>query len=123
VGGINFSALHDFHKENNALATVMLVEPRKEKDYGAVFLGNDQKIDRFNEKADEDKKHYMNAGVYCMRKDAFSHMPDGAFSLETDFFPSLVSDKKDFYGFPVDGVLIDIGTPERYKLAQKTLLS
>lgn len=119
--GIDLHALHDFHKKKNKLATVVLARPRKEKDYGAVFLEEDGKIGGFNEKAKENKTHFMNAGVYLMRKKVFGLMPRGVFSLETDFFPKLVGGA--FYGFPVDGDLVDIGTPERYHLANKIFSS
>lgn len=117
AGDIDFQALHDFHKAKNALATAILVRPREEKDYGAVFLGDDQKVQRFNERARENKEHFMNAGIYCMKKDALAYLPSGTSSLETDFFPRLVGGE--FYGFPVEGELVDIGTPERYKLANR----
>lgn len=115
--GINLPALHNFHKEKNALTTVALTQPRKEKDYGAVFLDKDKKINRFNEKQGYNENHFLNAGIYAMSKEVFSRMPEGNFSLETDFFPSLVGEA--FYGLPVGGEVIDIGTPERYKLASK----
>lgn len=119
TGGIDFKTFHDFHRSKNALATLMLTRPRKEKDYGAVFLEEDGKISGFNEKAKENKTHFMNAGVYLIEKKAFRLMPCGAFSLEIDFFPRLVGGA--FYGFPVDGDLIDIGTPERYRAANDIL--
>ncbi|MBI2033739.1 MAG: NTP transferase domain-containing protein [Candidatus Liptonbacteria bacterium] len=116
-GGIDLHKLHDFHKKKNTLATVVLARPRKEKDYGAVFLKEDGKIGGFNEKANENRTHFMNAGVYLMEKKSFELMPEGPFSLENDFFPKLVGGA--MYGFPVEGELIDIGTPERYRLANK----
>ncbi|OGY99889.1 MAG: hypothetical protein A2945_02755 [Candidatus Liptonbacteria bacterium RIFCSPLOWO2_01_FULL_52_25] len=118
---IDLHALHDFHRENDALVTLVLARPRNEKDYGAVFLGDDKKIHRFNEKADEHAEHFMNAGVYCMSREVFAHMPVGQFSLETDFFPKLVGGA--FYGFSVGGELVDIGTPERYVRANKVFSS
>jgi NDP-sugar pyrophosphorylase family protein len=48
-------------------------------------------------------------------------MPEGAFSLESDFFPKLVG--QEFYGFPTDAELVDIGTPERYERAQHIFFS
>ena len=43
------------------------------------------------------------------------------FSLENDYFPYILD--KPFYGYLTDEELIDIGTPERYLFAQKTLNS
>ena len=52
-----------------------------------------------------------------MGKKAFGLMPQGPFSLEADFFPRFIVGA--FYGFPVEGEVVDIGTPERYAAAKK----
>ncbi len=115
--GIDLRALHDFHRENDALVTLALARPRNEKDYGAVFMDKNSRISRFNEKLKEKGDHFLNAGVYVMNREIFSRMPSGSFSLEVDFFPKLVGDA--FYGFPAEGEVVDIGTPERYEAAKK----
>lgn len=120
TGGADLRAIHDFHKKKNALATVVLARPRDEKDYGAVSLKSDGKISRFNEKTEEGRVHFMNAGVYIMNRKVFGLMPHGPFSVEADFFPRLIGG--DFYGFPIDGEVVDIGTPERYMKAKEVLL-
>jgi D-glycero-alpha-D-manno-heptose 1-phosphate guanylyltransferase len=120
-GGIDLHAFNDFHKKKNALATMALARPRSEKDYGAVFLDKDSKISRFSEKSKEEGDHFLNAGVYLMSKKVFSRMPGSPFSLEADFFPKLIGDA--FYGFPVEGEVVDIGTPERYGAAQQVFTS
>ncbi|MDO8516214.1 MAG: sugar phosphate nucleotidyltransferase [bacterium] len=118
AGGADLGAFLDFHKRKNALVTVALASPRNEKDYGAVFLDTDGKIVRFNEKGREEGEHFLSAGIYLMKKDIFAIMPSSPFSLETDFFPRLVGSS--FYGFALDGEVVDIGTPERLHAAQET---
>ena len=62
-------------------------------------------------------KGFVNAGVYCLRKEAFSLMPERSnFSLEYDCFPQFI--KQRFFGFIVDQFW-DIGTPERFREAQE----
>ncbi|OGF52110.1 hypothetical protein A3I27_02565 [Candidatus Giovannonibacteria bacterium RIFCSPLOWO2_02_FULL_43_11b] len=117
VGGADLSTFHDFHEEKNSLVTVALSRPRSEKDYGAIFLDENNKIVKFTEKNGGGKGHFLSAGIYLMKKNVFSRMPNGPFSLEVDFFPSLIGDP--FYGFMIGGEVIDIGTPERYLSAQK----
>ena len=116
TGGVDLAAFRNFHKAKGADVTIMLARPRKEKDYGAVSVDRDGRIVRFSEKADESGEHFMSAGIYFLKRSAFEKMPQGAFSIETDFFPKLVG--KAFYGFVTDGEVVDIGTPERYNLAQ-----
>jgi D-glycero-alpha-D-manno-heptose 1-phosphate guanylyltransferase len=121
AGGVDLQAFLDFHREKGALVSMMLASPRTDKDYGVVMLDADQKIAHFNEKQDHPGEHFMSAGVYAVRRTAFDRMPNGVFSLETDFFPKLVGEA--FYGFPVKGDLIDIGTPGRYEAAQQIFYS
>lgn len=111
-GGVDWNAFMDFHKDKRSLVTLSLVSPRTQEDYGAVFLNKEAKIEGFNEKEHQEKEHFMSAGIYCMDKAVFSRMSTGSFSIEHDFFPKLVG--QSFYGFPIKGELVDIGTPERY---------
>ena len=120
-GPVDLAAFYRFHKEHGADITMMLAQPRDEKDYGVVTIDAEGKISRFHEKADDGSVHYMSAGIYMMKRDLFGRMPQDAFSLETDFFPSLVGGA--FFGFPIEGKVVDIGTPERYKAAQGSFLS
>lgn len=122
TGGVDLASFSTFHYERQALVTMLLAHPRTDKDYGAVIMDADNKISHFNEKEDHPREHFMSAGIYMMdKKRAFSLMPSGPFSLETDFFPKLVG--KAFYGFPTDGEVVDIGTPERYEAAQSKFFS
>lgn len=98
---------------------MMLAKPREEKDYGVVTMDAQQRVTGFNEKSSSvEGDHHLNAGIYLLQKDAFVGMPDGAFSLETEFFPRLVAEKASFYAFPIDGHVVDIGTPSRFSHAQ-----
>jgi len=65
-----------------------------------------------------DSNVMVSAGLYLMHKQTLAHMPDGAFSLEYDFFPEFV---KLFpcYAFITDDEVLDIGTSERYNHAEK----
>jgi len=53
-----------------------------------------------------------------MSQSALLHLPEkAAFSLESDYIPSLLH-KGDGYGYLTNASVIDIGTPERYQSAQ-----
>ena len=61
----------------------------------------------------------MNSGIYVMDKNVVLHMPQtDSFSLEYDLFPVLASGGLCF-GFPSEGKILDIGTPERFEEAQR----
>jgi len=107
-----------FHKEKNALASILVSEASKTKDYGSLKIDESDQIIDFREKIEKTTDPLVNAGIYCFDQKVFSFMPsDEKFSLETDFFPELAGNK--FYGYRTDQEFIDIGTPERYQQAKK----
>jgi NDP-sugar pyrophosphorylase family protein len=113
-----------FHKEKRSLASITLSEVSDENnDYGAVILGDSDKIIGFQEKKDlKYPQKLVNAGVYLFQIDIFSKMPSTInFSLEYDFFPKMVNEE--FYGYKIKAAFIDIGTPQRYKKANQILAS
>ena len=123
---MDYGSLLDFHTLKRALATltVSAIEPRT--DVGSVIMDSSGAIVGFQEKSSASlglpagHRVYVNAGVYCFSRDVFSLMPPlDIFSLEKDFFPSLVTGK--VHGFVIEKGFVDIGTPQRYAEAQKNL--
>lgn len=115
---VDYLDLINFHIDKKSLITVVLSKKTRRKDGGNVVLGENEKISRFSEK--KGKGLLINAGIYLMNKEVFKLMPGGKkFSLEYDFFPKIL--KKGCFGYRVDADLIDIGTPQRYKKAQRLL--
>lgn len=117
---VDIKSFFDFHIERSALLSIVLARSKTAKDYGSVTLDASQRITSFNEKISGGNDNLVNAGIYLMKKDIFSYMPDqDRFSLEYDLFPQIIADR--CYGFLTKGELIDIGTPERYERAIEIL--
>lgn len=114
----DLKAFFNFHKDKKSLASILVSEVENSKDFGSLTLDAGCQIVDFNEKKEKGGKRLVNAGIYCFNQAIFSCMPDKeAFSIETDLFPSLLGDR--FYGFRVDEVFMDIGTPARYESAKQ----
>lgn len=114
----DFNKFFEFHLRRKSMMSIVLARPRHSAGYGVVTLNKNNKIVGFNEKIDCQVDRYINAGIYLMNRDMLNYMPDKEqFSLEYDVFPRIM--KLDCFGFVSDGELIDIGTPERLKRAQK----
>ena len=63
----------------------------------------------------------MNAGVYLLDRVGFrERAPLGPFSLERELFPALADERK-ARAYVHEGRFLDIGTPERYRSAARTL--
>jgi len=120
---VRYADLLAFHRRKAALATLVVTAPSERVDVGAVELAADQRVLRFTEKPPEINtgSQFVNAGVYVIERRLIESGPENVpCSLERDILPRAI-DKRSCYGFPVDGPLVDIGTPERYEAAQSLL--
>ncbi len=115
---VDFSKMLDFHIRKRASATIALTKMKKISDYGVVALDSEGKITAFNEKRKDAAAGLVNSGVYVFDKKVLSSIPClQKYSLEYDLFPRL----KNCYGYVTKATLLDIGTPERYRMAEKFL--
>lgn len=114
---VAYERLIQFHKRKNAVATLVVQPVKESRDFGVITLNARQEIMAFQEKIAQ-KNSFINVGTYCFQKDIFSLMPQAkAFSIEYDFFPTLVGKK--IFGFEVKEKFIDMGTPQRYEQVQE----
>lgn len=117
---INLKSFLDFHIEKKASTSIALVPPEKDADYGVVALDNNRRIVSFNEKARTDNNGFINTGIYFFGREILKLIPPNmSYSLEYDLFPNILD--KGVYGYIAREKLIDIGTPERYRIAEKFL--
>ncbi len=125
---MDYQRLLDFHTAQRSCATLAVTRIKDRSDYGSIRLNEEKRIISFDEKMKEPpagagskpEAYFINVGVYCFNREVFSLMPKkNRFSIEKDFFPSIIDQK--FFGFEVAKELLDIGTPERLKRAKQIL--
>ena len=117
---VSFRDIVVFHGEKKALASLVLTQVQEKGDFGSVVIDPQKKIVNFQEKANLASSPFVSVGIYCFNRAIFDLMPpQEAFSIEHDFFPTLIG--KGFYGFVTEKKFLDIGTPDRYDRAQKEL--
>jgi D-glycero-alpha-D-manno-heptose 1-phosphate guanylyltransferase len=116
---LDIDAFESFHAARGADLTVALAKADGRDDAGNVEMAPDCRIVSFGEKSGA-RTPYLNAGVYCIRREAFSRFPKSRrFSFETDVMRNV--DALNVLGYPTDAPLFDIGTPERYAKAGEFL--
>jgi len=114
---VNLLQLVDSHVQHNALVTLTTVEIENTVDYGSIVAKAD-KIIEFKEK--QPGKGLINAGIYVISKAITKYFPTvDKFSLE-NLFTELVK-TNNVYCYKTDSTMLDIGTPERYKLVKHIL--
>jgi mannose-1-phosphate guanylyltransferase len=121
---INYAEIVKRHKENDAIASIMLYKVEDPSRYGTVELTKNYRVIRFVEKPPKGKapSNLVNAGIYVLEPEIFDYIPEGKrVSIEREIFPKLAAKKK-LYAYDFDGLWIDIGKHEDYLHANRLLL-
>ena len=100
-----------FHRAHDGPLTMGLFRTTTPMSSGIVELAPDGRIRRFQEKPAQPLGNLANAGIYVGRQALFEAIPNDrpVVDFGKDVFPGLIGQ---LYGQPVDGYLLDIGTPQ-----------
>ncbi|MDP6581017.1 MAG: NDP-sugar synthase [Vicinamibacterales bacterium] len=124
--GIDLQAVVRRHHERDARATIVLTPVDNPSAYGLVETDGDGNIRRFLEKPRPDQItcDTINAGIYVLEPDTFDRIPDDTkWSIERQYFPSLVERAETFVAYVDRGYWLDIGTPASYVRAHRDLMA
>ena len=119
---LDLTALVDFHWRKGGLATIALYRVDHPQACGIVELDTNGRIRRFVEKPGPEEVfgNLANAGIYVLEPEVIDFIPAGVFyDFGHDLFPLLLEHGMPLYGYPIRAYLIDIGTLEKYKQAQR----
>jgi D,D-heptose 1,7-bisphosphate phosphatase len=105
--------------ESERLGAVALRRVPDASRYGEVSL-EDTRVSRFIEKFGEQRPGLINGGIYLLRKECL-HFLQPRSSLERDALPQLAEQGR-LGGKVFDGFFIDIGLPETYAEAGRSLM-
>jgi mannose-1-phosphate guanylyltransferase len=122
---VNYAEILKEHEKNDAVATIALHRVEDPSRYGVAELADDNRIKRFIEKppVGTAPTNWINTGAYVLSPKIFSYIPEGrAVSIEHEVFPKL-AEEDGLYGYVFDGLWMDIGKPEDYLAANKTLIT
>ena len=123
---IDLNAVVARHRERRATATIVLTPVDNPSAYGLVEADEEGNVRRFIEKPgpDEITCNTINAGIYLLEPATFDRIPDDtAWSIERQYFPSLVERGETFVAHVDRGYWIDIGIPASYMQAHRDLMA
>lgn len=125
---VNLSLMAAFHRNKQALITVVLFETANTREAGVVEINEEQRLTSFKEKPSEGKErgNLSNGGVYILEPEILRYIADDGFcDFGFDVFPRLIEEDVPVYGYLLhpDESLIDIGTIEKYNRANKEMNS
>ncbi len=124
---LNITEVVNVHRQNQALATVVLreVPPADVSSYGVVVTHPDGRIKTFQEKPkrEEALSNTINTGIYIFEPEIFNYIPSGQiYDIGGQLFPALVEANLPFYGVATNFQWVDIGkTPDYWVAIQKVL--
>ena len=114
-------ALERARWEHGAIGALALFEVSETKTRGRVEQNGSGRITRFVEK---DGAHrgpgWVNGGVYAFGASLWRQIPAGPVSLERDVLPRLAA-RGGLHGERCTGDFFDIGTPEEWERAERSL--
>jgi len=122
----DFTSLAGFHRWRGAVATTALHRVEEPGRAGLVDAAPDGRILRFEEKPPRSRRftNLACAGIYVFEPSVLNEIPERCPSdLGHDLFPCLINKGLPVYGLEGVGQVLDIGSPERYALAQVMLPS
>ncbi len=113
---VNFEHLHDYHLENNSIATMCVREYDFQVPYGVVKV-DDNKILSIEEKPIH--KFFISAGIYMLSSESLDYIPQNEFYDMPTLFEKLINESKNTISFPLREYWLDIGRIEEYKKANE----
>ena len=110
---IDYSRIMKLQQEEKLDMALVLRKVPDVSRYGEALL-KDGMLTAFNEKTTESRPGTINGGIYLMKQELLSDIPDGKVSLENEMIPKWLKEGKRLGGIVNDGYFIDIGVPADY---------
>lgn len=124
---VDLNELYRFHKDNNALATMVLTPVDNPRQFGIAVLDDQHQIIKFLEKPSTHEvfSKIANAGTYVLEPEIFNYIDTGTGEVDfsKDVFPQLIREKAGIYGYVYEGYWNDVGVPKTYLQANYDVLN
>lgn len=119
ITDLNLRALRAFHVQHGGLITVAVTERIVKSELGVFEIENNQMTD-FHEKPI--MKYLASCGVYCMEPAILDLIPNGVPFGFDDLMNSMLDQKLPVWVYRHDGLWLDIGREEDYKIVQQSFM-
>ena len=129
---MNYDKMLEYHKQNNADATIAVIEvPMKEASrFGIMNTDETGHIVEFEEKPEHPKSNLASMGIYIfnwklLRKMLLADMKnaDSSHDFGKDIIPTMLNDGKSLYAYKFKGYWKDVGTIDSLWEANMDLLN
>jgi NDP-sugar pyrophosphorylase family protein len=114
---LDYLKLADFHKKQQAVATIATFNKRVNIDLGVLETDNGFRLKRYVEKPT--LKYDVSMGIYVFEPEILSFIKPNGYLDFPDLVVALIEAGKEVIGFRFDGYWLDIGRHEDYVRAQE----
>jgi len=116
---INLASMFDFHNKKDQDFTLAVMNVPNPRECGIIEIDENNKVLSFTEKPEKPVSDLGFAGIMISSPALKDHFPDkDIFDLGHDVLPALAGRAS---GYVMNEYLIDIGTPEKLRQAEKDL--
>ncbi len=119
---LDLGALVGFHRQQGALATMVVRQDPEVERWGAVEVGEEHRVLRINGRGlprSEPVDRFMFAGVHVMHPRLLRNVPLGQEASIIDVYVSAIVNGDTISGYPMEGYWSDVGTLARYQETQR----
>ncbi len=126
---LDIARVADYHREKNAIATIVLQKLENPIGYGLVEIDAENRVLNFLEKPSAEdltkiSTRTVNAGTYILEPSVLDLIPKGEnYSFEYGVFPELLKREDKFVAFVDDSYWLDVGNPPRYLQAHQDIIN
>jgi len=114
---LDYWKLVDFHKKNQAVATIATYNKKVKVDLGILEMDEDFQLKQYVEKPT--LKYDVSMGIYVFEPEILSFIEPNEYLDFPDLVLTLMKAGRKVIGFPFDGYWLDIGRHEDYVRAQE----
>lgn len=114
VADVDFSSLLDFHRTNQAEATMALTSVEDPTQFGIVGVDPSGRVLKFKEKPKPEEvfSNLINAGIYILEPTVFELLPyNTKYDFSKQLFPDILARERRLFATPISGLWKDIGNP------------
>jgi NDP-sugar pyrophosphorylase family protein len=116
----DLGAMARLHHRRRGAATIACYRERATADKGILRLGDRGRVTSFVEKGrTPGEPAWINAGLYILEPDVLRFIMGPSPDFGHDVFPLMLREGCALWGHPVEGHVIDVGTPERLAYARR----
>ena len=119
---LDLGALCEFHRQHDAVATLVLRKDPEAAKWGLVEIDSDNRIVRIAGRGRTDQvptQPRMFAGIHVLRPRLLRDVPKSVASTIIDPYVAAIQRGEALFGYDCEGYWSDIGTPERYAQAEQ----